>query len=81
MPGEQGQVSNENAVDPSATDRNREDYVSTGSLAGSIASTSSGFGSLPKKRPALFTSGKFLVFLTVQRDIHESKVICKREER
>ncbi|XP_058791820.1 early estrogen-induced gene 1 protein isoform X5 [Phymastichus coffea] len=35
---------------------NREDYVSTGSLAGSIASTSSGFGSLPKKRPALFTS-------------------------
>lgn len=38
---------------------NREDYVSTGSLAGSIASTSSGFGSLPKKRPALFTSGKY----------------------
>lgn len=36
---------------------NREDYVSTGSLAGSIASTSSGFGSLPKKRPALFNSG------------------------
>ncbi|XP_071558080.1 uncharacterized protein [Temnothorax nylanderi] len=35
---------------------NREDYVSTGSLAGSIASASSGFGSLPKKRPALFTS-------------------------
>ncbi|KAJ8681452.1 hypothetical protein QAD02_017239, partial [Eretmocerus hayati] len=35
---------------------NREDYVSTGSLAGSIASTSSGFGSLPKKRPALFAS-------------------------
>jgi len=38
---------------------NREDYVSTGSLAGSIASASSGFGSLPKKRPALFTSGNF----------------------
>ncbi|XP_014231530.1 putative uncharacterized protein DDB_G0277255 isoform X2 [Trichogramma pretiosum] len=37
-------------------DRAREDYVSTGSLAGSIASTSSGFGSLPKKRPALFAS-------------------------
>ncbi|XP_011868747.1 PREDICTED: uncharacterized protein LOC105562483 isoform X2 [Vollenhovia emeryi] len=35
---------------------NREDYVSTGSLAGSIASASSGFGSLPKKRPTLFTS-------------------------
>ncbi|XP_070156468.1 uncharacterized protein [Polyergus mexicanus] len=35
---------------------NREDYVSTGSLAGSIASASSGFGSLPKKRPALFAS-------------------------
>ncbi|KAL6448077.1 hypothetical protein ACFW04_000248 [Cataglyphis niger] len=34
----------------------REDYVSTGSLAGSIASASSGFGSLPKKRPALFAS-------------------------
>ncbi|XP_020282272.1 uncharacterized protein LOC109854011 isoform X2 [Pseudomyrmex gracilis] len=34
---------------------NREDYVSTGSLAGSIASASSGFGSLPKKRPALFS--------------------------
>ncbi|KAK0159617.1 hypothetical protein PV327_010712 [Microctonus hyperodae] len=36
--------------------QNREDYVSSGSLAGSIASASSGFGSLPKKRPALFTS-------------------------
>ncbi|XP_025157347.1 uncharacterized protein LOC105192678 isoform X2 [Harpegnathos saltator] len=35
---------------------NREDYVSTGSLAGSIASASSGFGSLPKKRPPLFSS-------------------------
>ncbi|XP_076654028.1 uncharacterized protein LOC143359737 isoform X2 [Halictus rubicundus] len=35
---------------------NREDYVSSGSLAGSIASASSGFGSLPKKRPALFSS-------------------------
>jgi len=41
---------------------NREDYVSTGSLAGSIASASSGFGSLPKKRPALFTSGNLLAF-------------------
>ncbi|XP_043274842.1 protein FAM102A isoform X2 [Venturia canescens] len=35
---------------------NRDDYVSSGSLAGSIASASSGFGSLPKKRPALFSS-------------------------
>lgn len=35
----------------------REDHVSSGSLAGSIASASSGFGSLPKKRPALFSSG------------------------
>ncbi|XP_057340103.1 EEIG family member 2 isoform X2 [Microplitis mediator] len=35
---------------------NREDYVSSGSLAGSTASASSGFGSLPKKRPALFSS-------------------------
>ena len=45
----------------SSADRcsNREDYVSTGSLAGSIASASSGFGSLPKKRPGLFTSGYF----------------------
>ncbi|XP_048505739.1 protein FAM102B isoform X2 [Athalia rosae] len=34
----------------------REDYVSSGSLAGSIASASSGFGSLPKKRPPLFAS-------------------------
>uniref|UniRef100_A0A1B6D4D6 C2 NT-type domain-containing protein n=1 Tax=Clastoptera arizonana TaxID=38151 RepID=A0A1B6D4D6_9HEMI len=33
------------------TDRARDDYSS-----GSIASGSSGFGSLPKKRPALFTS-------------------------
>ncbi|XP_014204613.1 hybrid signal transduction histidine kinase I isoform X2 [Copidosoma floridanum] len=44
------------AVGPDRCASNREDYVSTGSLAGSIASTSSGFGSLPKKRPALFTS-------------------------
>ncbi|XP_046739228.1 protein FAM102A isoform X2 [Diprion similis] len=34
----------------------REDYVSSGSLAGSIASASSGFGSLPKKRAPLFPS-------------------------
>lgn len=47
------------ADEVSSADRcsNREDYVSTGSLAGSIASASSGFGSLPKKRPALFSSG------------------------
>lgn len=46
-------------TDETASERctNREDYVSTGSLAGSIASASSGFGSLPKKRPALFSSG------------------------
>ncbi|XP_049953286.1 protein FAM102A isoform X3 [Schistocerca serialis cubense] len=33
----------------------RDDY-SSGSVAGSVASGSSGFGSLPKKRPALFSS-------------------------
>ncbi|XP_023716945.1 protein FAM102B [Cryptotermes secundus] len=32
------------------------DEFSSGSLAGSLASGSSGFGSLPKKRPPLFTS-------------------------
>ncbi|KAJ1520622.1 hypothetical protein ONE63_003731 [Megalurothrips usitatus] len=36
-------------------ERHREDF-SSGSLAGSIASGSSGFGSLPKKRPALLNS-------------------------
>ncbi|XP_066588903.1 uncharacterized protein [Prorops nasuta] len=41
---------------PGSERSNREDYVSSGSLAGSIASASSGFGSLPKKRPALFSS-------------------------
>lgn len=41
---------------------NREDYIQSGSLAGSIASASSGFGSLPKKRPALFSSGTYLIF-------------------
>lgn len=35
----------------------RPDEFSGGSLAGSIASGSSGFGSLPKKRPALLSSG------------------------
>ena len=44
----------------SGTERNRDDLVSTGS--GSIASASSGFGSLPKKRPALLTSGKYNFF-------------------
>ncbi|XP_056640860.1 early estrogen-induced gene 1 protein isoform X2 [Diorhabda sublineata] len=34
----------------------RPDEFSSGSLAGSIASGSSGFGSLPKKRPALLSS-------------------------
>ncbi|XP_033322190.1 early estrogen-induced gene 1 protein isoform X3 [Megalopta genalis] len=54
VPGVPGLTADEVVV----TDRcpNREDYVSSGSLAGSIASASSGFGSLPKKRPALFTS-------------------------
>lgn len=42
------------------TDR-REDYSS-----GSIASGSSGFGSLPKKRPALFSSGNFTYNLTLK---------------
>lgn len=36
----------------------RQDEFSSGSLAGSIASGSSGFGSLPKKRPALLSSGE-----------------------
>ncbi|XP_031778963.1 protein FAM102A isoform X2 [Nasonia vitripennis] len=58
VPGVPGAVPADAVDEVTGTDRcsNREDYVSTGSLAGSIASTSSGFGSLPKKRPALFTS-------------------------
>lgn len=57
VPGVQG-VPGITGDEVTASERctNREDYVSTGSLAGSIASASSGFGSLPKKRPALFTS-------------------------
>ncbi|EGI68407.1 Protein FAM102A, partial [Acromyrmex echinatior] len=57
VPGVQG-VPSVTGDEVTASERcsNREDYVSTGSLAGSIASASSGFGSLPKKRPALFTS-------------------------
>ncbi|XP_011334761.1 uncharacterized protein LOC105277815 isoform X2 [Ooceraea biroi] len=57
VPGAQG-VPGVTGDEVPASERctNREDYVSTGSLAGSIASASSGFGSLPKKRPALFTS-------------------------
>lgn len=58
VPGAQG-VQGVTGDEVTASERctNREDYVSTGSLAGSIASASSGFGSLPKKRPALFASG------------------------
>ncbi|CAL1684885.1 unnamed protein product [Lasius platythorax] len=57
VPGAQG-VQGVTGDEVTASERctNREDYVSTGSLAGSIASASSGFGSLPKKRPALFAS-------------------------
>lgn len=57
VPGVQG-VPGVTGDEVTASERctNREDYVSTGSLAGSIASASSGFGSLPKKRPALFAS-------------------------
>ncbi|XP_029164316.1 uncharacterized protein LOC114935608 isoform X2 [Nylanderia fulva] len=57
VPGVQG-VPGVTGDEVTASERctNREDYVSTGSLAGSIASASSGFGSLPKKRPALFSS-------------------------
>nr|XP_031840775.1 serine/arginine repetitive matrix protein 2 isoform X2 [Nomia melanderi] len=57
VPGVPG-VPGVTADEVTASDRctNREDYVSSGSLAGSIASASSGFGSLPKKRPALFSS-------------------------
>ncbi|XP_033343717.1 protein FAM102B isoform X1 [Bombus vosnesenskii] len=53
VPGVSGVTTDETASERCT---NREDYVSTGSLAGSIASASSGFGSLPKKRPALFSS-------------------------
>ncbi|KAK1134325.1 hypothetical protein K0M31_012098 [Melipona bicolor] len=53
VPGVSG-VTTDETVSERCT--NREDYVSSGSLAGSIASASSGFGSLPKKRPALFSS-------------------------
>ncbi|XP_049821107.1 uncharacterized protein LOC109600672 isoform X2 [Aethina tumida] len=42
------------AEDTTADNRNEE--FTSGSLAGSIASGSSGFGSLPKKRPQLLTS-------------------------
>ncbi|XP_031352641.1 protein FAM102B isoform X3 [Photinus pyralis] len=44
------------ATEDSSTDSRPLDDYSSGSLAGSIASASSGFGSLPKKRPALLTS-------------------------
>ncbi|XP_076232021.1 uncharacterized protein LOC143177760 [Calliopsis andreniformis] len=54
VPGVPGVTAEEVAASERCS--NREDYVSTGSLAGSIASASSGFGSLPKKRPALFSS-------------------------
>lgn len=40
-----------------STETRNEEY-SSGSLAGSIASGSSGFGSLTKKRTALLSSGK-----------------------
>lgn len=64
VPGVQG-VPGLTGDEVTASERciNREDYVSTGSLAGSIASASSGFGSLPKKRPALFTSGNVPNFI------------------
>ncbi|KOC66016.1 Protein FAM102A [Habropoda laboriosa] len=54
VPGVSGVTGDEVTASERCT--NREDYVSSGSLAGSIASASSGFGSLPKKRPALFSS-------------------------
>lgn len=43
--------------DDQVPEKGPEEY-SGGSLAGSMTSGSSGFGSLPKKRPALLTSGK-----------------------
>ena len=57
--------------DVQGADRNREDHVSTGSLAGSIASASSGFGSLPKKRPTIFSSGnsQYLFFIPTDNPI------------
>lgn len=57
VPGVPPEAADETGVGTGAG--NREDYVSTGSLAGSIASTSSGFGSLPKKRPTIFASGTY----------------------
>ncbi|XP_018334500.1 uncharacterized protein LOC108743429 isoform X1 [Agrilus planipennis] len=45
------------------------DEFSAGSLAGSIASASSGFGSLPKKRPPLLTSE-----LTIGQTLSENSV-------
>lgn len=50
-----------------ASNEQRSDEFSSGSLAGSIASGSSGFGSLPKKRPALLASGKELFLISIQR--------------
>lgn len=52
--------------DGTERERHREDY-SSGSLAGSIASGSSGFGSLPKKRPALLNSGQSLDCIALLR--------------
>lgn len=51
----------ENLKDPTG-DLNLTSGGGGGSLAGSIASGSSGFGSLPKKRPPLLTSGKIFIF-------------------
>lgn len=47
------------AAEDTATET-RPDEFPSGSLGGSIASGSSGFGSLPKKRPPLLTSGIYM---------------------
>ncbi|KAF5286339.1 hypothetical protein FQA39_LY04237 [Lamprigera yunnana] len=48
------------ATEDSTSETRPLDDYSSGSLAGSIASASSGFGSLPKKRPALLSSDLIL---------------------
>lgn len=54
------------AVENPATET-RPDEFSSGSLGGSIASGSSGFGSLPKKRPPLLTSGREIGFSSLSQ--------------
>jgi hypothetical protein len=48
------------------------DEFSSGSLAGSLASGSSGFGSLSKKRGPLFSSGVFFIMVLISYLFHYS---------